>query len=110
MQEISNWLLSADKAMAAATVIIIQIIKMWIPSDPSALPGEGRFTIGERWKKYLLLGTFLVGAGLSVAFDPHKGQSLQGKLGDGIQTGGLAVVMWEIYSNWIRPIVTKKVI
>jgi hypothetical protein len=98
MRELLDWFLQANKGVAAVTVVLVQIIKLWLPGN-----GEGRFSVAESWKKYLLPLTFGIAVGLSVLFDPDKGKSFLGKIGDGLQTGGLAVVMWEIYSNWVRP-------
>ena len=103
MRELLDWFLQANKGVAAVTVVAIQIIKIWLPGN-----GEGRFSVSESWKKFLLPLTFGIAAGLSVLLDPHAGEPLKVKIGEGLQTGGLAVVIWEIYSNWVRPFVFPK--
>jgi hypothetical protein len=100
MRELLDWFMQANKGMAAVTVVAVQIIKLWLPGN-----GEGRFSVAESWKKILLPATFLIAVSISVYFDPHPGEPLKIKIGEGLQTGGLAVVMWEIYSNWVRPFV-----
>jgi hypothetical protein len=107
MQDISGWLLSASKPMAAVTVVIVQLIKLFLPSDPEAPIGGDRFSVAPRFKKYLLVGTFLVGCGLSITFNFENSQGIREKISVGLQTGGLAVVYWEIFKNWVRPILER---
>jgi len=109
MNELKEFFISADKGLAAVTVILVQVIKIWLPPDPEADPGKGTFTVAPRWKKILLPLTFLIGMTLSLIFSPETGQSMVRKVADGLQTGGLAVVIWELYSNWVRPFIEKQV-
>ena len=109
MNELKEFFTSADKGLAAITVVLVQIIKIWLPPDPAAGPGNGTFTVAARWKKILLPLTFLIGMVLSLIFSPETGQSMVRKVSDGLQTGGLAVVIWELYSNWVRPFFEKQV-
>jgi len=101
--------MSADRGLAAVTVILVQIIKIWLPPDPDAALGKGTFTVAPRWKKVLLPLTFVIGVGLSLLFSPYTGNTVQGRIIVGLQTGGLAVVIWEMYSNWVRPFIEKQV-
>jgi len=108
MTELKEFFISADKGLAAITVVILQLIKIWLPPDPSAEPGKGMFTVASKWKRVLLPLAFLVGMGLSLIFSPHAGNTVQARIIVGLQTGGLAVVIWELYSNWVRPFFEKQ--
>jgi cadmium resistance protein CadD (predicted permease) len=109
MGELKEFFTSADKGLAAITVVLVQIIKIWLPQDPEAAPGKGTFTVAERWKRILLPLTFVIGLGLSLLFSPNTGNTIQGRIIVGLQTGGLAVVIWELYSNWVRPFFENQV-
>ena len=108
MNELKEFFITADKGLAAVTVILVQIIKVWLPPDPAAEPGKGSFTVAPRWKKILLPLTFFIGTGLSALFSPSAGATIQARVIVGLQTGGLAVVIWEMYSNWVRPFFEKQ--
>lgn len=107
-EEVLKLLLQANQAIALCTVILLQIVKAFLPPDPTSPVGSGRFTVAPRFRKWLLLGAFVIAMALSVLLDPHKDQTLAGKFGDGLQTGAYSVVFWEIYSNWLRPILEGK--
>jgi len=111
MTELKEFFVSANKAMAGITVILIQIIKIWLTPDPSAPVGDGMFSVSARWKKVLLPLAFAIGIALSIVYDyvvPQERQSFAAIVVAGLQTGGLAVVMWEMYSNWVRPFFEKQ--
>jgi len=108
IEDALKWLLQANKGIALVVVILLQIVKAFLPPDPNAPFGEGRFTVDPKYRKWLLLGAFVLAFAISIPLDPHKDQNLVGKVTDALHTGGMAVVLWEIYSNFLRPLLEGK--
>jgi len=95
----------ADQGLACLTVIMVQIVKLYLPSDPSSLD---KYSVDPKYKKHLLSLSFVVGIGLSLLFAPSEGKNAVMRLKSGLYTGGMAVVVWEAYSNWVRPFLERK--
>lgn len=107
--EITPFLTGADVAMVAVTMLLVQGLKFLLPSPIPADPKipVSRWDVAEwlKWAPYI--AAFLFGVALSIAFDPHEGQALKGKIRDGLQTGAYAVAAWEGYSQTIKKIVDR---
>lgn len=101
MNDTITYLIGANKALAIVTVVIVQIVKMYLPPNPDAPIGDLRFSVGSRFKRYLLLAAFVIGVALSMILVPVSGAAWRDQLANGLQTGAYAVVTWEIYSNWV---------
>ena len=109
MEEILKSLAGAHITWAFVTVLLVQAVKgAFLPNDPNAPVGAGRWTSPKRLGRLMQVLAFFVATGLSVAFDPHEAQSVVGKLGDGLQTGAASIAIWEIYSKWFQPLLVKK--
>jgi hypothetical protein len=106
--DLTPYLEHANKAMGVLTVMLVQLLKYFLPS-PAKIGLAG---IPDKWKVipqlkwFLPLAAFLIGIALSLLFDPHVGQSFLGKIQDGLETGAYAIVMWELYSRWIQPVIS----
>jgi len=109
MEQILKSLAGAHVTWAFVTVLLVQVVKgAFLPNDPDAPVGKGRWTSPKRFGRFMQLIAFFLATGLSVAFDPHEAQVLVAKVGDGLQTGAASIAIWEIYSKWFQPLLVKK--
>jgi hypothetical protein len=106
MPEWLNWLVNADRSMVAVTVALVQLVKLVVPSPPAEIPGglPDRWQVIPQMKWFLPLAAFLIGICLSLLFSPHEGHTVIARVRAGIETGALAIAVWEIYKQWIQPI------
>lgn len=100
MDEIFKLLVNADTAMVAVTFALCQVVKRLLPSPPPDREGVVKnWSVEKRYAPIPFAAAFVIGMGLSVAFDPHEKQALLGKVRDGLQTGAYSVIAWELWSN-----------
>lgn len=100
MDEIFKLLVNADTAMVAVTFALCQIIKRFLPSPAPDASGETKnWSVERRYAPIPFAAAFVIGICLSIIFDPHEGQTLMGKIRDGLQTGAYSVLSWELWSN-----------
>jgi hypothetical protein len=104
-----QFLSGANVAMVIVTLVLVQLIKFFLPPVPPAVPGEpvNKWSVGERWKWIPFYAAFLIAVILSIIFDPHAGQTLRYKISDGLQTGAYTVVTWEVYSNTFQRVIDR---
>jgi hypothetical protein len=104
----SIYLEHANKAMGIVTVFLVQLIKYFLPSPAKVGLGgpPDNWRVIPQMKWFLPMAAFLIGVGLSLLFDPHKGQALLGKIQDGLETGAYAIAIWELYSRWVQPAIS----
>lgn len=102
-------LTGANVALAVVVVVIVQLIKFFLPAPAPEVIGDkvNRFSVSERWKWIPFYSAVLLSIGLSIALDPHKDQSFVGKLFDGLQTGAYAIAIWEAYSQSVQRIIDR---
>ncbi len=105
LQYVDKYLVNANVPLAIVTVIVLQLVKRYLPS-----PNGEKYKVIPQLSWLLPALAFFIGTALSFGLDPHVGQSVKGKLSDGLQTGAYAIVAWELYSEWIKPGIVDPII
>lgn len=106
--DLTPYLEHANKMMGVLTVFLVQLLKYFLPSPskPGLVGETDKWKVLPQHKGFLPLTAFLIGVILSIAFDPHVGQPLAGKIQNGLETGAWAIAMWEMYSRWVQPVIS----
>lgn len=103
------FLSGANVAMVMVTLVLVQLVKFFLPTPPPAIPGAvvSKWSVVEELRWVPLFAAFFIAMILSFIFDPHVGQDLKGKISDGLQTGAYTVATWETYSQTIQRVIDK---
>jgi hypothetical protein len=103
-------LVDADRAMVIVTVVLVQLLKLALPSPPTETLGAApkKWEVVQGWKWFFPLIAFLLGIILSVFLGATKGIPWTLRIRVGLETGAYAIAAWELYKAYLRPIFIKK--